>query len=31
VSLTLAIACFVGANDSGEKFFAGVIDTGEAL
>jgi hypothetical protein len=31
VSLTPANACFVGVNDTGEEFFAGVVDTGEAL
>ncbi len=31
VSLTPANACFAGVNDTGEEFFAGVIDTGEAL
>ncbi len=31
VSLTPVNACFAGVNDTGEEFFAGVVDTGEAL
>jgi hypothetical protein len=31
VSLTPANACFASVNDTGEEFFAGVVDTGEAL
>jgi hypothetical protein len=30
VSLTPANACFAGVNDTGEEFFAGVVDIGEA-
>ncbi len=31
VSLTPPNACFAGVNDTSEEFFAGVVDTGEAL
>ncbi len=31
VSLTPANACFGGVNDTGEEFFAGVVDIREAL
>jgi hypothetical protein len=31
VSLTPANTCFAGVNDTGEYFFAGVVDTGQAL
>jgi hypothetical protein len=31
VSLTPVNACFAGVNDTGEEFFPGVVDTGEAL
>jgi hypothetical protein len=31
VSLTPVNACFAGVNDTGEEFFAGVVDIGEAL
>ncbi len=31
VSLTPANACFAGVNDTGEEFFDGIVDTGEAL
>jgi hypothetical protein len=30
VSMKL-VTCFAGVNDTSEEFFAGVVDTGEAL